>query len=312
MDVADPLHPVQVCGLSNVTGGRFISATKIAFWYFLFVGVADLQTGSVNWSRAFASTPPFTVAFNADGTKWAYQTGDDINTGVTTHLVVAGKDKTILTRRPVGGHGGVPYGPLVQLEFSSGGQYLLTYTESPKQSERPNFIVFAMDGSVAFQSATANFGVWDKSGNRLYFLAAKLAGDISGQVSSWDPGGAPAIRSRGLASYIWPTISPDGRFIVFDSYDTNGLPHPWRLDTASGALVELSAARSSGPVFVGASVIWSTEEQPCQCGPSGNSAPDGKVVAHDLQSGADTVVGDFTGFTQSSQATANILDVWLS
>jgi WD40-like Beta Propeller Repeat len=310
MDVADPLHPFQVCGLSNVTGGRFISATRIAFWYFLFLGVADLQTGSVNWSRAFASTPPFTVAFNGDGTTWAYQTGDETNTGVTTHLVVAGKDKTILTRRPVGGHGGVPYGPLFQLEFSPGGQYLLTYTESPKQSERPNFIVFAMDGSVAFQSATANFGVWDKSSNRLYFLAAKLAGDISGQVSSWDPGGGPVIRSRALTSFFWPTMAPDGRTLAFNSYDPKGFPKIWRLDIASGGLTQVSKASSTIPVFVGPGLIWSSEEKPYNGG-LGVSAPDGKVLAHDLQSGTDTLIADFTGFTPSQTPTRDILDVWL-
>jgi hypothetical protein len=301
MDVADPLHPVEMCGLDNATSGRFISATKVAFWDAAFLGVADLETGSLNWSRAFL-TSPSAVAFNGDGSKWAYQAGD-LGTGVTTHLVVGGKDQTILTRGPIKARGGPSWGPLSQLEFSAHGDYLLTFTAFGDTGAPPNFIVYTMDGSVAFRSPTAKFGVWDRAGNRLYFLAAKDAGGIGGQVSSLDPGGAPVVRSRGLASYFWPAISPDGRQLVFDSYDAKGIPHLWRLDIASRGSVQLSTGSSTRPVFVGPGVVWSTEDKP-------RSGPDGKVVAHDLQRTPDSLVGDFAGFTPSPAPTEDVLGVW--
>jgi hypothetical protein len=309
MDLVDPLHPVQVCQLNNAKSGRFISATRIAFWTTQFLGVVDLSTSGVNWSRAFVDSPA-TVAFSPDGTRWAY-VADDANVGRVTHLVVAGKDQTILTRAPVGGNGGAPYGPLEQLQFSAQGDYLLTYTAFRDADGQPNFMVFAMNGSVAFQSLTAKFGVWDRAGNRLYFLAVTTAADIKGQVHSWDPGGQPVVRSGNLASYFWPAISPDGRVLVFNSYDAKGMPHLWRLDIASRLSAQIAKSSSTTPVFVAPGLVWSTEERPCQCGPGGSSAPDGKVVGHDIQGGTESAVGDFNGFTPSTSPTRDILDVWL-
>ena len=55
------------------------------------------------------------------------------------------------------------------------------------------------------------------------------------------------------------------------------------------------AATSTEPVFVSPSVVWSSEEKPCQCGPGGSSAPDGKVIAHNLQRrDVNSVVVEFT------------------
>lgn len=309
MDVADPLHPFQICGLNNAVSGRFVSATKIVFWKSTFVGTADLVTNSVNWSRAFVDAPTV-LAFSPDGSKWAYQTGDDTR-GLTIHLVIAGKDETLITRAQIGGHGGPPWGPVSQLEFSAHGDYLLTYTAFGDPGGQPNFMVFRMDGSVAYRSATAHFGVWSWTGNKLYFLAATTVGGIIGQLGTWDPGSAPVTRSRTLSSYFWPAITPDGATLVFNSYDSKGLPRLWRLDIATGTLVQLSRGSSSASVFVAPGVVWSSEEKPCQCGPGGSSAPDGNVVAHDLQSGTDTLVADFTGFTLSPAPTRDILDVWL-
>ena len=71
LDVVDPLRPVKVCEIVNARGGRFISGTKIAFWYSTFVGTVDLQTGNLTWNRAFLNEPG-AVAFSADGANWAY------------------------------------------------------------------------------------------------------------------------------------------------------------------------------------------------------------------------------------------------
>jgi hypothetical protein len=309
MDVADPLHPFQICGLNNATSGRFVSATKIVFWDFTFVGTADLITNSVNWSRAFVDAPTV-VAFSPDGSKWAYQTGDPTH-GLTIHLVIAGKDETLLTMPQIIGTGVPPWGPLNKVAFSAQGDYLLTYTAFGSPSGLPNFVVFRSDGSVAFRSALANLGTWSSTGNRLYLLAATTVAGIIGRVGKWEPGSAPVQVSGPLSSYFWPAVSPDDGKVVFNSFDAKSLPRLWRLDIATGKVVQISSGISTEPVFVSRNVVWSSEERPCQCGPGGSSAPDGKVVAHDLQSGADTLVADFTGFTLSQAPTRDILDVWL-
>lgn len=307
MDVADPLHPAQLCLLLNATSGRFVSATKIVFWYSTFVGTADLETGNLNWNRAWV-TEPMTVAFSPDGLNWAYREGDA--TGVRTHLVVGGKDTVLVTRAPLGGHGVPPYGPLEQLAFSSTGQYLMTYSFFVPAAEPPNFMVFALDGSTAFKSANAKFGTWDRAGDRLYFLAGTTTSGIAGTVKSLDPGGQPVARSARLSSYFWPMLSPDGKTLVFNTFTAQGFPHPWRLDTTSRVRVQVSSATSSQPVFIGSDYIWSNEGVPCKCGPAGTSAPDGRVIAHNMRTGVNSVVLGVSDLTASTSPTGDIEDVW--
>jgi hypothetical protein len=307
LDVADPLHPAQACQLLNVTSGRFISATKIEFWYSTFVGTADLQTGSLNWSRAWVD-PPIEVVFSADGSSWAYRQADA--SGVSTHLVVGGTDQLLVTRRAIGGNLGPVTGPVDQLAFSASGQYLLTYTLFASAGEQPNFVVFAMDGSTVFKSTIAKMGTWDRAGNRLYFLAATTVGGVAGTAKSLDPGGQPVVRSPKLSSYFWPSLSPDGRTLVFNTYGAQAFSHPWKLDIASRAKTLLSSATSTEPVFIAPDVVWSNEGIPCACGQSGTSAPDGRVIAHNLKTGVNSVVLEIASLTPSKSPTEDIVDVW--
>lgn len=309
LDVANPLHPALACVLSNASGGgRFISGTKFVFWNATFVGTADLQTGNISWTRAFLN-PPAVVSFSPDGANWAYMTFDDSG-AQQTHLVIAGKDKVVLSRAPIGGHGGVPWGPVNQLEFSASGQYLLTYTLFADEGGQPNFIIYALDGTVAFKSTTAKFGAWDRAGNRLYFLAATAVGETSGTVVSWDPGGQPVARSLKMSTYFWPTLAPDGRTLVFNTYNAQGFPQPWRLLIASRSRSRLSSATSSMPVFVAPDVVWSSEGLPCTCGPMGASMTDGRVIAHNIRTGVNSVVLEIARLTLSQSPTQDIVDVW--
>jgi hypothetical protein len=307
LDVADPLHPVQTCLLLNASSGRFISPSKIAFWYSTFVGIADLDTGNLNWSRAFLNAP-LSLAFSPDGSNWAYREVDA--SGVRIHLVAGGKDQVLVTRRAIGAEVGPVWGPVDQLEFSASGQYLLTYSLFAVAGELPNLVVFAMDGSVLFKSATAKFGTWDRAGSRLYYLAATTVGGIAGTVDSLDPGGQPVVRSPKLSSYFWPNLSPDGRTLVFNVSGAQGFPHPWRLDIASRVRTQLSSATSTQPVFVAPDVIWSNEGIPCACAPRGTSTPDGRVIAHNLRTGINSVVLEIASITQNKSPTDDIVDVW--
>jgi len=307
LDVIDPLHPRQVCQLMNASSGRFVSATKIVFWYSTFVGTADLQTGNLNWSRAWVNEP-LEVAFSPDGSNWAYRQAEA--SGVSTHLVVGGPDKLLVTRRLVGSEVGPVWGPVDQLAFSATGQYLLTYTLFAAKDELPNLVVFALDGSTAFQSTTAKFGSWDKAGNRLYFLAATTVAGIAGTVKSIDPGGQPVARSPKLASYFWPSLSQDGRTLVFNTYGAQAFPHPWKLDIASRVRTQLASATSTQPVFISPDYVWSNEGIPCACAPRGTSAPDGRVIAHNVKTGVNSVVLEIASLTPSKSPTEDIVDVW--
>ena len=313
LDVSDPLRPRQLCKLSPANGGRFVSATKVAFWAGQHIGVADLTSDVV---AGTAELPELSGAvFSHDGTALAYRVGNE-TTGTTTHINDAGTDRTLFTEAPIGGHGGPPYGPLTQLEFSADGRYLLEFSVFRPTSGPANFLVYGKDGSLAFQSTTAEFGAWAPSASKLYFLAPSERGRIDGDIHSWDPSGGEVTVATGVTSYFWPEVAPDGRMVAFDSYDRTvsggamgGLPHLWRLDLSTGKMSQLSTAISERTVFVSAAVVWSDEEQRCECGPGGSSTSTGKVLSHDLITGKDTVV-DLTPSAQGSPIN-NVRDVWI-
>lgn len=312
-DLSDPLKPHQLCKLSPVNGGRFISATKIAFWSGRLIGLADLTSDMV---ARTAELPEATgVVFSPDGSAFAYHAGDE-SSGITTHINDGGTDRTLFTRAPIGGHGAPPYGPLAQMEFSADGRYLLEFQGFTPTTGPANFLVYGRDGSLAFQSTTAEFGAWAPNASKLYFLATSERGRIDGDIHSWDPSGGEVTVARGLTTYFWPKVAPDGRMAAFDSYDlsapgeaTGGLPHLWRLDLSTGKVAQLSTAISERTVFVSASVVWSDEGQRCSCGPGGASQPTGRVLSHNLVTGQDTVV-DLIPSTPGSRIN-EVLDVWI-
>jgi hypothetical protein len=310
VDVVDAIHPVVRCALSPASGGRFISATRIAFWVGRSLGVGDIAAGLVA-ATATLPTVPTVGAFGPDGSVFAYRVGGDTN-GLSTHLFIAGQDRTLVVRTGIGGHGGPTFGPATQLKFSADGKYLLSVDSLFANFEAgpPNFLVYDLNGSTIFQSATAAFGAWAAQGNKLYFLAQAQHGDIRGDVHSWDPVAGELGVAQALPSYFWPARAPDDRRLVFNSYDSAGLPHLWNVDVGTGVKAQLSTGISAQPVFVGHNAIWSNEEKPCDCGLGGMSAPDGKIVVHDLQTGQDTTIG-LLDFGPDGVSTSNILDASL-
>lgn len=309
LDAADPNRPVQLCVLGPANGGRFITATKIAFWSGRYLGNADLASGTVNMTRQLRDDPS-EVAFSADGTKFAYRVGGDTN-GLSTHLVVAAQDRTLVTRPGIGGHGGGSDGPTAQLAFSADGRYLLSVDSlwANFASGSPNFLVYGMDGATVFESKVAAFGVWSPMGAKLYFAEDVRSGTVL-SVHSWDPAGGDVPVVPGLARFNWPKISPDGQTVIFSSRDEAGLPHLGRLDLGTRAVSQPSQALSSGAVFVAADIIWFSEERPCDCGMGGPSTPDGKLLSRDLVSGREATV-DFR-VTTEGWVTGLVVDVWIA
>ena len=239
IDVANPLKPRPLCTLAQADGGRFTSPTTISFWSGKSLGSADLRTGSVSSAEKLAGRP-WIGAFSRDGSAFAYRLGND--QGWSTHLYAGGRDRTLITVGPVGGHGGPPYGPTEQLQFSADGRYLLDYSLFMPASGPANFTVYRVDGSLAFQSAAAEFGAWAPTGSSLYFLRAQIPGDITGDLHRWQPASGEATVLKGMTGFFWPAAAPDGKSILFNRYDqsapteaTGGLPHLWQLDLARPA-----------------------------------------------------------------------------
>jgi hypothetical protein len=316
LDVSDPLKPTLLCWLSGASGGRFVqSPTQIAFWNGNKLGSADLTSGKVVHTDNLPIVPA-EGSFSSDGAQFAYRTGDDSVTGMSLHLYSRGdqRDLTLYTQDPIGGHGGPPYGPLDQLVFSPDNKLLLDFFEfRPMSGTPPRFMVFrATDGSVAYQLETAAFGAWAPAGSTAYFFVRGEQGFI-GELDSIGPSGQAQTVVSGINGFFWPRVAPDGAGIVYDTYDGAGLPHLWRFDIATHAVVQLSSVVSSQPVFVTKTVLWAAEERPCACGPGGQSAPDGTVLAHNLGGGAVTPVDTSRtapGVGAPQPSTTAIVDVW--
>jgi hypothetical protein len=168
------------------------------------------------------------------------------------------------------------------------------------------------DGSVAYQLATAAFGAWAATGSTVYFFVQGEQGFV-GELDSVGPSGQAQTVVASINGFFWPRATPDGGGIVYDTYDSAGLPHLMRLDLATKGVAQISTAISSKPVFVTRSTIWTDEEKPCDCGPGGASAPDGTTLAHNLSGGSDTLVDTShtaPGVGAPQPSTTGIVDVW--
>jgi hypothetical protein len=316
LDVSNPLKPALLCWLSGASGGRFDQASnQIVFWIGNKLGAANLTSGKVVQTDTLQAVPSEGF-FSSDGTEFAYRTGDDSVTGMSLHLYRRAdqRDLRLYTQDPLGGHGGPPYGPLDQLEFSPDGKLLLDFYEfRPSSGTPPRFMVFrTADGSVAYQLETGEFGAWAPSGSTVYFFVQGEQGFI-GELDSVGASGQAQTVVSSINGFFWPSVTPDGAAIVYETYDGNGLPHISRLDLATHAVAQLSTAISSKPVFITKTVLWSDEEKPCVCGLGGQSAPDGVIVAHSVGGGTDSTVDTSNtapGVGAPQPTTTGIVDVW--
>jgi hypothetical protein len=316
LDVSNPLKPTLLCWLSGASGGRFDQApNQIVFWVGNTLGAVDLNSGKVVQTDTLPATPS-EGTFTSDGAQFAYRVGDDPNSGLSTHLYRRSnhRDITLYSQDPIGGHGGLPYGPLDQLLFSPDNKLLLDYLEfRPNSGTPPRFMVFrTIDGSIAYQLETAAFGAWAPTGSTVYFFVRGEQGFI-GELDSVGASGQAQTVVSGINGFFWPRVAPDGEAIVYDTYDGAGLPHLWRFDLATHAVVQISSVVSSQPVFVTKTVLWAAEERPCACGPGGQSAADGTILAHNLGGGAVTPVDTSRtapGVGAPQPSPTGIVDVW--
>ena len=322
LDTSNPLKPSVACTLSPAQGARFLSGTKVAFWVGDELGTADLVSGIVTRAARLPGVAG-AGAFSADGTKFAYRAFDAAG-GMSTHLYVAGSDKTLYVQEPLGGHGGPgpSFGPFDQLEFSPDGSLLLDYYLFRPQSGPASFLVFRSDGSISFQSKMVVNGTWSPLGNSLFFFSWEQPG-LTGELDKLAPDGQRQVVASGLNGVYWPRMNPDGGSIAYSASDSSvpdcgGVPHIWRLDVNTGRASQLSKTISSAPVFVQPTVVWSDEQVLSPCGPGGPSAEDGVILAHDLSTGRDTKVDTaqilpaVSGSQLPDVRTWNLLDAWFA
>jgi hypothetical protein len=319
LDVSNPVKPYLACTLSPALGAHLLSDTKLAFWVGDELGTADLASGAITRTARLAASAA-TGAFSPDGTKFAYRHWDDA-VSMSLHLYVAGADKTLYVREPLGGHGGpgLSFGPFDQLAFSSDGSLLLDRYAFGTQT----MTVYKSDGSVAFQTAKGTNALWSRSGNTLYFLNLNQQGPTPfGDLHSWNATGEQAI-ALNLNGFFWPRMSPDGSGIIYNASDTSvpdcgGVPHLWRLDLTTRRATQISKAISSGPFFIQPTVIWADEQKLGVCGPGGPSTMDGVILAHDLRTGNDTtvntdlIVPGIGGPPPPPPTTYFLLDTWFA
>jgi len=294
LDVSNPLKPSVACTLSPANGGRFLSATKIAFWAGDKLGTADLARRTVT-QTAQLPVVATTGAFSADGSEFAYRAYDDAG-AMKVHLLMGGSDRILYSQDPIGGHGGPgpDFGPFDKLQFSADGKELLDYMLFRPYPGPPNLRIFKMDGSILFEDSLIGQGVWSQTGSVLYIRAPDRT-ETSVTVDSIDATGQRRTVASGLKGYFWAELAPDGQSIVYNAQDSSvpdcgGLPHVWRLDLKTGGISQLSTSVSAIPVFVGPAVLWSGEEKQSPCGPGGPSTSDGVTLAHDLSTGRDSPV----------------------
>jgi hypothetical protein len=332
LDVSDPLKAVLLCLLSPAQGGSFDQApNELVFWIGDQLGSADLSSGQVVLT-ARLPMPAFMGAYSHDGATFAYRASVDPAGSVSTRIDSGGYDRELHLQAPVLGHGGSPpsQGPFDQLAFSADGTELLDFNAYGGASGLDNFLVYRTtgilgtyappDGFLIFQSPSAAHGAWSPTGSTLYFFMQGQS--PGGEIDSLDTSGRRLTLASGLDGLYWPRVMPAGGSIVYHTFvippgDTcGGLPHLWAFDLAIHVASQLSAAISAEPTFVTRTVLWSNEQEVGQCGPGGQSAANGVILAHDMSTGRDSVV-DMTqtvpgigGPPLPPSSTSDVLDVW--
>jgi hypothetical protein len=333
LDVSNPLKPALLCLLSPAQGGSFDQApNRVVFWIGDQLGSADLSSGQV----VLTARLPFSAywgVYSPDGSTFAYRASIDTAGTISTRIDGGGYDRELYAQSPVGGHGGPGpgRGPFDLLQFSADGQELLDFNEFRPASGPVKFLVYRIHGILGsyappdsfllMQSTWAEFGTWSPTGHTLYFYAPGPA-PSAGQLQSLDGTGNVQTVATGLSSLFWARVAPTGGSIIYDSYVSpsadacGGLPHLWTFDLATHVAAQLSGSISSEPVVITRTSVWSNEEKAGQCGPGGESYPDGVIVAHDISTGRDSVV-DTTqtvpgigGPPLSPPNTGQLLDVW--
>ena len=139
---------------------------------------------------------------------------------------------------------------------------MLGFTQSTAKGQSP-VQVRGLDGTLRFAAP------WD---GKATTMPSDAVWGTDGRVYFWDSQGvsvadpSTGVTKTLLAGVRWysPSVSPDGRYIVFAVRDTQGLPRLELLDTAtSGVVSGFGISSASSAVFVSPTLIWYHQEPAC-------------------------------------------------
>jgi hypothetical protein len=212
----------------------------------------------------------------------------DVYTGkITVHQFRGGNDQVLGTTPPGGGGGcesiascTLPNWLDSRLSFSPDGTLISIVVDGFGMSV---FRVWTVDGTLLTSNDSKGITMSAWSGQSLYF-------DGRSGVESWRDG----VTSTFLAKAYWvkPSASPAGGQVVYTERDSHGWGHIRMVDTATGKVRELKAARTDA-VFLTSRFIWYQGERACTAAESCGSHPafhplSGKTYIYDLQTGTET------------------------
>jgi hypothetical protein len=284
-DLTDINHPKTVSNLGAISAPVFVSGTEISY------------ANDTGLFRMPISGSPKTLVvqggggdWNPDGTAVAYETASstDSYTGtITVHQFSGGHDQ-VLGSTPPGGGGdcqsiancSLPNWLDSRLVFSPDGTLISLVMDGFGMSV---FRVWTSDGTLLTSNDSKGLTMSAWSGHSLYF-------DGSSGVEAWRDG----VTSTFLAKAYWvkPSASPAGGEVVYTARDSSGWGRIRIVDTVTGKVRELKAARTDA-VFLTARYIWYQGERACTaaklCGPHPQTHPlSGKTYIYDLQTGTET------------------------
>jgi WD40-like Beta Propeller Repeat len=249
---ADPAHPAILYSLAlTARVVKFISPTEIGYTTSSapqspINGVTTIWRMSLNDMRpvsvARLQGDALDVAWSPDGSNVAFIAYPSVPALLSVNrlwLKVGSASPRALTPLiEFGGRGGSASDEVI-VRFSPDGKYLLmvdTYFagRAPKSADQAHFQVRSVpDGNLVWSPPDPTTGswttmaVWSHQSDRLYYQAAG--------VQSWDASTrAVSTVAAGLTWYS-PDISPDDRFVAYETSSTDGKPHVALRDLVSGS-----------------------------------------------------------------------------
>jgi len=281
-DVTDVQHPKTVSNLGMISWPAFVTATDVSY----------LAQGGV--FRAPLAGSPTTVVFKAndlmayvwspDGKTVAYLL--PAGSGMALHLLSGGQDHVV--------GGPIPARPAVgcQTEFcaiADTWDFSLVYSPDGSHislvdsiANVTSFRLWTSDGILVEHSDTQArpMSAWVDSA--LFFQGADgVQVWRAGTVSQFLPG----------VNWIRPHASANGRDIVYETRDAQGLHETFVADTTTGHVRPLSKGRVD-PVFLAPGYVWYQGERACVAAdvcPAGYQViRTGKSYVYDLGSGTET------------------------
>ena len=246
---ANPTRPVTLCSLSdNASNVKFISRTEIGY---ATSSLPDSPSEGVTtiWRMRLQDKKQVSVATLQGGVSDIEWSPDGSNLAILADrlwLKVGTAVPRALTPVFEGvGREGTSFDEFI-VRFSHDGKYLVmvntgVYGQAPKSAAQAMLQVRSVpDGKLVWVAPTAlkesswsTMAAWSHLSDRIYYYYGLPNGQHG--VLTWDA--STRAVSTVAAGLIWdsPEISPDDRFVAYETISTDGKPHVSLRDLVSGS-----------------------------------------------------------------------------